>query len=856
MGAAQPQAEPTTILGTSSMWRFHYALMPAVVRTEAGLQTVDRGTQEGTWLEFPTPLPPEGWQRPEFDDSDWHRKMMMDPDSPFVGHLAMRTRFAVADPAQAEGLTLHVAYRGGIAVYVNGTEIARGHLAEHAAPDHPAEDYPADEPDQARELELAIPAALLRAGVNVLAIEAHRSPQPTAQVRPAEKFVEITAGTCGVTGVRLTAPPGAAAVPNATRPAGLQIWNSAPMQDDYECDYGDPNEPLGPIRIVAPRGGVGSGKVVVGSKDPISGLRAAATGLVRNEGGEIPASAVQVRYALPTVAGPHDVYPGPGAALRFDALDDLPPVEAEVRRPNILPTWGERVAIGGAVVPVWVTVTVPAQVAAGRYTGTLQVMLPSAEPFTVPVHVDVCPWRVPDPADYRMFVDVIQSPESLALHYDVPLWSEEHFALIARSLALLGQVGARATYLPLICNTNLGNDESMVRWVRQADGTWTHDYSILDRYLDLVLEHQGRPSVVCLYVWDTYLEGGLSGRHPGGEEVVQARQEQMQEGPLVSVVDAQGNVTKQALPRYSLPESRALWAPVLREVHRRLEARGLADAMMWGYATDHLPTPEVVEHFQSVFPHVRWVCCAHDAFKTMQIKHVPLGLAIGPYAWGQTMFGLDPSLGRMHGWRSEGLVCHFGRRPWDSSCTTTYRFLAEMNATGMRRGFARLGGDFLTIGTDRRGRAQGRLYGRFPETAWRMLNISAGVLGPGREGAVSTARFEVIREGLQECEARIVIQEALLDARARAVLGEDRAVRLQEFLDGRTRNVYRAVSTLRAGTGSGARCCYSGESWWNWAPVIGSHWFASSGWQDETLRLYEAAAEVEARLSAANVAAP
>jgi hypothetical protein len=70
------------------------------------------------------------------------------------------------------------------------------------------------------------------------------------------------------------------------------------------------------------------------------------------------------------------------------------------------------------------------------------------------------------------------------------------------------------------------------------------------------------------------------------------------------------------------------------------------------------------------------------------------------------------------------------------------------------------------------------------------------------------------------------------------------------MLDDRTRNVYRAVSTLQAQSGTAVRCCYFGESWWNWPPIAGSQWFAGSGWQAETARLYEAAADVEARLKA------
>ena len=75
----------------------------------------------------------------------------------------------------------------------------------------------------------------------------------------------------------------------------------------------------------------------------------------------------------------------------------------------------------------------PPDAAPGRYAGTLTVTPPGMAPVAVPVLLDVCPWRVPAPSDYRLFVDVIQSPESTALHYRVPLWSDE-----LDELALMG----------------------------------------------------------------------------------------------------------------------------------------------------------------------------------------------------------------------------------------------------------------------------------------------------------------------------------------------------------------------------------------------------------------------------------
>ncbi len=60
-------------------------------------------------------------------------------------------------------------------------------------------------------------------------------------------------------------------------------------------------------------------------------------------------------------------------------------------------------------------------------------------------------------------------------------------------------------------------------------------------------------------------------------------------------------------------------------------------------------------------------------------------------------------------------------------------------------------------------------------------------LSPGPDGARSTIRFEAAIGGVQECEARIFIEKALLDPAKRAKLGEETATRIQKLLDERTR---------------------------------------------------------------------
>ncbi len=452
-----------------------------------------------------------------------------------------------------------------------------------------------------------------------------------------------------------------------------------------------------------------------------------------------------------------------------------------------------------------------------------------------------------DPKDYVTFVDMIESPESVAMEYEVPLWSDEHFKFLARSLSLLGQIGNKVCYVPLICDTNLGNGESMVRWIKQPDGSYTQDYTVMEKFLDAVEKYQGRPMVVCFQAWDAYLEGGLTEgfTYALPKEHVAARRAHAGEGPLVSLLDpTTGKIEKHVLPLQSAPESVKLWEPVIREICERMKKRGLEKAMMLGIVSDQLPTKQVGQFFNTVAPGISWVRISHDDYRKT-IVGLPIGYTGGPNL--ANACAEDPSDSRWHGWQEEVLYAHFPRNIYDSFPMTVWRSMGELHAAGAGRGFVRLGGDFFDI-KNAKGKRVGTLSARFPKSSWRMLDVQTALLAPGKTGTVPTARFEVLREGLQECEARIAIDKALVDPEKRAKLGPELAQKAQALLDQRVRDLRHATSTLRSRL--------EGSSWLGSAysvgymsgPVLGNFWYVSSGWQKETERLYDMAAEVEAKL--------
>jgi hypothetical protein len=208
-----------------------------------------------------------------------------------------------------------------------------------------------------------------------------------------------------------------------------------------------------------------------------------------------------------------------------------------------------------------------------------------------------------------------------------------------------------------------------------------------------------------------------------------------------------------------------------------------------------------------------------------------------------TRFGADPDEGRLHGWAMKRLKVHFERNIRNEFHLQTVRFLAEMNITGESRGFARQGADFWPVFKGRRGALTGTLGERY--TSRRNLDVRATMLAPGKAGAISTHRFEMIREGLQEAEARIFIEKAILDKK----ITGDLAKRCQDILDERMRAMLRGGATLTLVRSRWRGHPQHGNIWWSGTSEPGYQWFIASGWQDRSKRLFDAAAEVAAQLA-------
>ena len=150
---------------------------------------------------------------------------------------------------------------------------------------------------------------------------------------------------------------------------------------------------------------------------------------------------------------------------------------------------------------------------------------------------------------------------------------------------------------------------------------------------------------------------------------------------------------------------------------------------------------------------------------------------------------LDPAQQRSYGWKKEPVIWAQqllrpgSRGEMDMLPGSMWGAMTEITLAGGQRGFGRLGGDMWFVLKNKAGVRTFRVLRSLSLERLAQLGAVLLALAPGPEGAVATAHFEQMREGVQECEARIFIEQVLTDPARREKLGQGLAQRCQALLD-------------------------------------------------------------------------
>jgi hypothetical protein len=148
----------------------------------------------------------------------------------------------------------------------------------------------------------------------------------------------------------------------------------------------------------------------------------------------------------------------------------------------------------GANRPVWITIDVPQDAAPGEYSGELAILSDSAS-LRVPLRLRVLPATLPSPERWSFHLDLWQHPQAVARWHDVPAWSDTHLALLEPSMKRLAAAGQKTITCSIIEEPWNGQTfdrfPTMIEWRKKADGTWSYDYRIFDRWVSFMSERCG-----------------------------------------------------------------------------------------------------------------------------------------------------------------------------------------------------------------------------------------------------------------------------------------------------------------------------------------------------------------------------
>jgi len=142
--------------------------------------------------------------------------------------------------------------------------------------------------------------------------------------------------------------------------------------------------------------------------------------------------------------------------------------------------------------PVWVSVKVPREnIIKGMYRGTVTVKEDGKVLAELPLTVTVKNRVLPEPKDWAFHLDLWQNPYAVSRYYNVEPFSQEHFDLMRPIMTRYAEAGGKVITASIMHKPWNGQTydpfESMVTWMKKADGTWWFDYTVFDKWVEFMM---------------------------------------------------------------------------------------------------------------------------------------------------------------------------------------------------------------------------------------------------------------------------------------------------------------------------------------------------------------------------------
>lgn len=149
----------------------------------------------------------------------------------------------------------------------------------------------------------------------------------------------------------------------------------------------------------------------------------------------------------------------------------------------------------------WISVRVPQQVKAGKYTGTVTVKDGDKVLSELKLAVNVKNRTLPASTEWAFHLDLWQNPYAKARYYNVEPFSKEHFDRMRPDMQNYVDAGGKVITASIMHKPWNGQTydpfESMVTWLKKADGTWYFDYTVFDKWVEYMMSLGVKKQINC-----------------------------------------------------------------------------------------------------------------------------------------------------------------------------------------------------------------------------------------------------------------------------------------------------------------------------------------------------------------------
>lgn len=238
-------------------------------------------------------------------------------------------------------------------------------------------------------------------------------------------------------------------------------------------------KPTKSIQLEGWKGERVSAQALVWSNENISDLNFEISTLA-SKSGQIEAKAAFVRYVMQDnylTCGYRTASKDYDSTLVADPIDHLAkslPLEAKTTR------------------PIWVSIWIPKDAKATTYSGKLAIKNSSKTIGYLDIKLKVIDRTLPKPSEWSFHLDFWQNPFAEARYAELEPFSPKHFEFMRPQFERLCDVGQKVITTSIMHKPWGGQTEdyfeSMVSWIRRADGTWFFDYTIFDMWVEYMME--------------------------------------------------------------------------------------------------------------------------------------------------------------------------------------------------------------------------------------------------------------------------------------------------------------------------------------------------------------------------------